>query len=218
MYSFSFFYKLITLAFLMGLAKPDPGPLQDYCIADSKSSFYMNGVPCINPKLATSAHFTTSALAKAGNTRANPFGFNVTLTNVKNLPGMNTLGLALARVDIVPNGIVPPHSHPRASEVTICLKGSILVGFVDSSNNLHTQRLREGESFVFPKGLIHFLSNVDPMRSAVAVSGLSSQNPGAQIASLASFRSNPFIPDDVLKKAFQITSQDVIRIRRNLGG
>ncbi|EEF42259.1 germin-like protein subfamily 1 member 1 [Ricinus communis] len=218
MNSSSLLHTFLILTLLLGLAKPDPDPLQDYCIADSKASFYLNGVPCINPNLATTAYFTTSALAKAGNTRANPFGFNVTLTNTAILPGINTLGLTLARVDLDPSGIVPPHSHPRASEVTICLKGSILVGFVDSSNNLYTQQLRDGESFVFPKGLIHFLSNNDPMRPALAISGLSSQNPGAQIASLSVFRSNPFIPDDVVKKAFQITSQDVMRIRRNLGG
>ncbi|KAJ9187600.1 hypothetical protein P3X46_003034 [Hevea brasiliensis] len=191
-----------ALDLLLGLAEPDPDSPQDYCIADTKLSFYLNGVPCINPNLATTAHFTTSALAKAGNTRANPIGFNVTLTTVANLPGINTLGLFLARVDIAANGIVPPHSNPRASEVTICLKGSILVGFVDTSNRLYSQQLRAGESFVFPKGLILFLS----------------QNPGAQIASIAAFTSNPHIPDDVVKKAFQITTQEVVKIRKNLGG
>lgn len=210
-------YTFLTLPLLLGLAKSDPESLQDYCVADPKPSFYLNGVPCINPKLVTTAHFTTSALAKPGNTRANPFGFNVTLTTVANLPGLNTLGLSLARVDIAANGVVPPHSHPRASEVTICLKGSILVGFVDTSNGLYTQQLRVGESFVFPKGLIHFLFNLESA-PALAVSGLSSQNPGAQIASLAAFSSNPYIPDDVVKKAFQITTQDVMKIRKNLGG
>ncbi|KAL8518893.1 hypothetical protein ACS0TY_010016 [Phlomoides rotata] len=72
----------------------------------------------------------------------NQFDFNVTLTNTNNLPGLNTFGLAMARIDIAPNGLVPPHSHPRASELTILLQGSLLVGFVDTWNNLHTQRLR----------------------------------------------------------------------------
>lgn len=209
---------LFSLILLPGFGKTDPDPLQDYCIADSKSPFYLNGAPCINPTLAVSSHFATSALSKPGNTRANPFGFNVTLTNIVNLPGVNTLGLAMARVDLAPNGLVPPHSHPRASEVTICLKGSILVGFVDTSGRLFTQTLRAGESFVFPKALIHFLYNNDPIKPALSVSGLSSQNPGAQIASLATFRSNPPLPDEVLKIAFQITKQDIMKIRKNLGG
>lgn len=210
----------ICLSILLDLVKPDPDPLQDYCIADTKTpqTFFCNGVPCIDPALAKSSHFATSALSKPANTRTNPFGFNVTLANVRNLPGLNTLGLTMVRVDLGPDGLVPPHAHPRASEVTILLKGSLLVGFVDTSNRLYTQQLRPGDTFVFPKGLVHFLSNLDSKAPALAVSGLNSQNPGAQIASLATFTSKPGIPDDILKKGFQINGQDVTRIRKNLGG
>ncbi|KAK1553587.1 hypothetical protein Q3G72_000829 [Acer saccharum] len=207
----------ICLAILLSMVEADPEPLQDYCVADAKSPFFINGVPCIDPKLVVSSHFATSALAVRGKT-SNLFGSNVTLTNTANLPGLNTMGLTLARIDLSGNGIVPPHSHPRASEVTICLDGTLLVGFVDTSGRLFTQQLRPGESFVFPKGLIHFLSNVDSMKPALAVSGLSSQNPGAQISSLAEFTSKPSIPDEILKKAFQVNGQDVSRIRKNLGG
>ncbi|XP_071691026.1 germin-like protein subfamily 1 member 1 [Rutidosis leptorrhynchoides] len=198
----------------------DPDPLQDYCVAAPQGAhtIFVNGAPCINPANAEPSHFTTSALSKSGNTAANPLGFNVTLTNIRNLPGMNTLGLTMARVDIAGNGLVPPHTHPRASEVTILVKGSLLVGFVDTTNRLFTQQLREGDSFVFPKGLIHFLYNLDSKAPALAISGLTSQNPGAQLASSATFTTKPSIPDDILKKAFQINGQDVSRIRKNLGG
>ncbi|XP_021908753.1 germin-like protein subfamily 1 member 1 [Carica papaya] len=206
--------------FLLDQVKPDPDPLQDYCVANPKPalSFYTNGAPCIDPALARSSHFSTSVLAMPGDTKANPFGFNVTLTNTLNLPGLNTMGLTMARVDIEANGLVPPHSHPRASEVIICLEGSVLVGFVDTSARLFTQKLRVGESFIFPKGLIHFIYNMDSMSPALAVSGMNSQNPGAQVGSVAMFKSKPLIPDEVLKGAFQINGQDIARIRRNLGG
>ncbi|KAI3467450.1 hypothetical protein Pfo_024113 [Paulownia fortunei] len=208
---------LLGLFSFLGFGKSDPEPLQDYCIADTETprKFFSNGVPCINPDHTLASHFATSALSKPGD--INQFKFNVTLTNINNLPGINTLGLVMARVDIAVNGLVPPHSHPRASEVTILLEGSLLVGFVDTSNRLYTQRLRPGDCFVFPKGLIHFLYNTDLTNPAFAVSGLSSQNPGAQISSLATFTSNPPMPDEVLKKGFKVTGQDVIRIRRNLG-
>lgn len=214
------FLHMFLCFVLLGQVKADPSPLQDYCIANTKGpqSFFMNGSPCIDPDLGNSSHFTTSALSKPGDTKANQFGFNVTLTNTVNLPGFNTLGLTMARVDIAANGIVPPHSHPRASEVTLCLKGSILVGFVDTSNKQFTQQLGPGESFVFPKGLVHYLYNIDPNVPALAISGLSCQNPGTQLTSFATFTSKPPIPDEVLRKAFKITQQDVNRIRRNLGG
>lgn len=211
---------IYTIFLLISLTRveSDPDPLQDYCVADTKSPYTINGVACINPKSVESSHFATSALSKRGRTDLNQFGFNVTLTSTSNLPGLNTLGLALARVDIAANGIVPPHSHPRASEVTTCLNGALLVGFVTTSGNLYTQSLRPGESFVFPRGLIHFLFNMDSSNPALALSGLNSQNPGAQITSMAAFRSNPTIPDEVLKKTFRISGQDVEKIRKNLGG
>ncbi|CAB4269043.1 unnamed protein product [Prunus armeniaca] len=30
--------------------------------------------------------------------------------------GLNTLGISLTRIDFAPNGLNPPHTHPRASE------------------------------------------------------------------------------------------------------
>ncbi|KAL3654149.1 hypothetical protein CASFOL_003830 [Castilleja foliolosa] len=210
--------QFLSLFSLLGFGFSDPEPLNDYCVADSTNprNFFLNGVPCIDPDHTLASHFATSALSKPGS--ANKFGFNVTLTNVNNMPGLNTLGMVMARIDIAVNGLVPPHSHPRASEVTILLEGSLLVGFVDTTNHLHTQRLRPGESFVFPKGLIHFLYNTDVVKPALAISGLSSQNPGAQISSVSTFTSKPDMPDDVLKKGFKITGQDVTKIRMNLGG
>lgn len=217
--SFPLLFLILILALLQAVVKPDPDPLQDYCIGDTKKtqSFFSNGASCLDPSLVLPSHFTTSALTEQGST-ANMFGFNLSLTSTVNLPGANTQGLSMARVSLAANGIVPLHSHPRASEVTICLQGSILVGFVNTTNYLYTQNLRPGDSFVFPKGLIHFLYNVDPVNPALAVSGLSSQNPGAQIASLAAFTSKPAIPDDVLKKTFQISGQDMATIRKHLGG
>ncbi|CAI9785191.1 unnamed protein product [Fraxinus pennsylvanica] len=204
---------------VLNFVKPDADPLQDYCVAETRNTHNMfhNGQPCINPRLALASHFSTSALSKCGDT-GNQFGFNVTLTNINNLPGLNTLGLVMARVDIAANGLIPPHSHPRASEVTILLKGSLLVGFVDTTNRLYTQQLRAGDCFVFPKGLIHFAYNIDPVKTALAISGLSSQNPGAQISSMATFMSKPSMPDEILKKGFKVNGQDVMRIRKNLGG
>ncbi|CAK7332747.1 unnamed protein product [Dovyalis caffra] len=214
----SLLHLLLTLTLLLGSTKPDPDPLQDYCIADTAEPSYMNGAPCINPNFAAPSHFTTSVLSEPGNTKATPLGFSVKLTNITNLPGLNTMGMTMARVDLDAHGLVPLHSHPRASEVTICLQGTLLVGFVNTSNYLFTQRLRPGDSFVFPKGLIHFLYNEETMGPAVAMSGLNSQNPGAQLSAVAAFTSKPSIPDEVLKKSFQITGQDVMRIRKNLGG
>nr|DAD47380.1 TPA_asm: hypothetical protein HUJ06_017317 [Nelumbo nucifera] len=35
------------------------------------------------------------------------------------LPGLNTLGISLVRIDYAPYGLNPPHTHPRATEVLV---------------------------------------------------------------------------------------------------
>ncbi|KAF9604445.1 hypothetical protein IFM89_006727 [Coptis chinensis] len=106
----------------------------------------------------------------------------------------------MARADIAANGLVPLHWHPRASEIAHLLQGFVLVGFVDTSNKLFTQQRRQGDSFVFPKGMVHFIYNLDSSRPALILSGLNSQNPGAELAAIASFTAKPLIPDEVLEK------------------
>ncbi|KAI5679132.1 hypothetical protein M9H77_10082 [Catharanthus roseus] len=204
---------------IMGFTESDPDPLQDYCISSSQNSqhdFFFNGAPCINPSQAMASHFATSALSKPGNTQ-NQFGFNATLTNLVNLPGLNTLGLAMARVDIGPDGLVPPHSHPRASELTILLKGSLRVGFIDTSNRLFIAEIKSGDCFVFPKGLIHYLYNTDKDNTAVVIAGLSSQNPGVQMpsATAATIATKPELLIEVSKKIFWTNVEE---IRKNILG
>eukprot|EP01018_Ginkgo_biloba_P022793 Gb_17655 [translate_table: standard] len=211
------FLVLTTLPRLPVMECADPDPVQDFCVADTNSTVFVNGVPCVNPSTAVAAQFKTSALGVAGNTSANPFGFNVTLTTAKNMPGLNTQGLALARIDLAKGGLVPPHIHPRASEITFVIKGHLLVGFVDTSNKLFSQNLEAGDAFVFPRAQVHFLLNVGDS-AALTISGLNSQNPGVQIIPLATFTSKPNIPPAVLTKAFKISTEHVEKIRKNLGG
>ncbi|KAG1342630.1 germin-like protein 3-1 [Cocos nucifera] len=219
--SFPTLFPFLLLSLLFSPSNTDPDLLVDYCVADTSpagQSLHLNGLPCLDPALARPSHFATSILSKPGNTAANPFGFNVTLTTAAALPGANAQGLSLARVDLAGGGLVPPHSHPRASEVALLLHGDLLVGFVDTSYRFFTQRLRPGDAFVFPRGLVHFLYNLNPVAPAVAVSGLNSQNPGVQMMPLAAFRSDPRIPEEVLEKTFKISGQDIHRIQKNLGG
>ena len=56
---------------------------------------------------------------------------------------------------------------------------------------------------MFPIGLIHFQQNVG-YGNAVAISGLSSQNPGVITIANAVFGSKPPISPEVLTKAFQL--------------
>lgn len=185
----------------------DPGPLQDFCAAiDSMNSAeFVNGKFCKAQNQTTADDFFFSGLNVPRSTD-NKVGSNVTLLNVDRIPGLNTLGISLARLDFAPNGgLNPPHTHPRGTEILVVLEGSLNVGFVTSNpeNRLITKVLNTGDVFVFPIGLIHFQLNV-ANTSAVAIAGLSSQNPGVITIANAVFGSNPPIDPDVLAKAFQL--------------
>ncbi|XP_062162952.1 germin-like protein subfamily 1 member 13 [Alnus glutinosa] len=184
----------------------DPSPLQDICVAidDPKSAVFVNGKFCKDLKQSKAEDFFFSGLQNPGNTN-NPVGSNVTLVNVDKLPGLNTQGISLARIDFAPYGENPPHTHPRGTEILLVLEGSLYVGFVTSNpeNRLFSKILNKGDVFVFPIGLIHFQFNVGHT-NALALSGLSSQNPGVITIANAVFGSNPPINPDVLAKAFQL--------------
>ncbi|GAY33910.1 hypothetical protein CUMW_008720 [Citrus unshiu] len=182
----------------------EPSPLQDFCVADPSGSVRVNGFACMDPKLAQASHFSFSGLHVAGNTE-NPLGSRVTPVTVAQIPGLNTLGVSLARIDYAPWGVVPPHVHPRATEILTIIEGSLEVGFVTSNpeNRLITKVLQKGDVFVFPIGLVHFQRNVGH-GNAFSISALSSQNPGVITIANAVFGSNPAIAADILAKAFQL--------------
>ncbi|KAB1995953.1 hypothetical protein ES319_D13G196300v1 [Gossypium barbadense] len=195
------------LAFACSLASAfDPSPLQDFCAAikDIKNGVFVNGKFCEDPKLAVAEDFFFSGLNKPGNT-SNLVGSNVTTVNVDQIPGLNTLGISLVRIDYAPYGLNPPRTHPRGTEILVVIKGTLYVGFVTSNpdNRLFTKILNPGDVFVFPIGLIHFQFNIGKTE-AVAFAGLSSQNAGVITIANAVFGSNPPINPDVLTKAFQL--------------
>ncbi|KQJ95100.1 germin-like protein 8-7 [Brachypodium distachyon] len=202
--SFLLLASLLAMVSWQAIAS-DPSPLQDFCVADKDSPVLVNGFVCKNPKDVNANDFFKAAeLDKPRMT--NKVGSNVTLINVMQLAGLNTLGISIARIDYAPLGQNPPHTHPRATEILTVLEGTLYVGFVTSNpnNTLLSKVLNKGDVFVFPVGLIHFQFNPNPHVPAVAIAALSSQNPGAITIANAVFGSKPPISDDVLAKAFQV--------------
>ncbi|KAI3474526.1 hypothetical protein Pfo_029441 [Paulownia fortunei] len=205
--------NIIALSFCcIGFAF-EPSPLQDFCVADPTGSARVNGLACKNPASVQANDFSFSGLHLPGNT-TNAVGSRVTPVTVAQLPGLNTLGISLVRIDYAPWGINPPHTHPRATEILTVIEGSLEVGFVTSNpdNKFITKTLQKGDVFVFPVGLIHFQRNVGT-ENAVAIAGLSSQNPGVITIANAVFGSKPDISSDILAKAFQVDKSIVQQLQ-----
>ncbi|CAO2209909.1 unnamed protein product [Urochloa humidicola] len=205
----SYFLLAVFLALASSQAiASDPSPLQDFCVADNHSPVKVNGFVCKDPMAVNADDFFMAAKLDEPR-KTGKVGSNVTLISALQLPGLNTLGISIARIGYAPLGQNPPHTHPRATEILTVLEGTLYVGFVTSNqangeNKLFTKVLNKGDVFVFPQGLIHFQFNPVHDKPAVALAALSSQNPGAITIANAVFGSTPPISDDVLAKAFQV--------------
>ncbi|ESQ47127.1 hypothetical protein EUTSA_v10027914mg [Eutrema salsugineum] len=217
MKSLSFFAILSLLALTLPSAiASDPSPLQDFCVGVNTPAdgVFVNGKFCKDPKLATADDFFFTGLDKP-RVATNAVGTNVTPVFADNLPGLNTLGIAFARVDYAVNGLIPPHTHPRASEFLIVQEGTLLAGFVSSDqdgNRLFAKTLNKGDLIVFPKGLIHYHANVGRV-PAVAFTSFNSQNPGLITVANTVFGSNPPINPDILARAFQLNRRKIMDLQ-----
>ncbi|KAG6539297.1 hypothetical protein ZIOFF_004459 [Zingiber officinale] len=149
------------------VSSSDPGLLQDFCVANFTSTVVVNGYPCKDPLLVTSDDFFFSGIDQPRSTD-NQLGSNITVVGVERIPGLNTMGLIISRIDYAPGGLNPPHYHPRSSEVFTVVEGDLFVGFIttnsDIGNTLYAKKLQKGDVFVFPQGLIHFQFNIGGKR------------------------------------------------------
>ncbi|XP_057962385.1 germin-like protein subfamily 1 member 11 [Malania oleifera] len=211
-----FLAALTVLALTSSIASAaDPNPLQDFCVAanGTKNVVFVNGKACKDPKLAVPDDFSTSGIQLPRNT-SNRLGTNATMFGVNAIPGLNTLGISVARIDFDVGGVNSPHFHPRASEILVVIEGTLYAGFVtsDPDNRLFSKVLNEGDAFVFPMGLIHFQLNLGNT-SALAMSSFGSQSAGRTTVANTIFGSNPAINVDVLTKAFQLDEDEIERLQ-----
>lgn len=208
-----FAYLFLFLA-LFGMVASDPDLLQDLCVANKASGIKVNGFACKEESNVTAADFFFSGLANPGVVN-NSVGSVVTGANVEKIPGLNTLGVSLARIDYQPGGLNPPHTHPRATEIVFVLDGELDVGFITTANKLISKSLKKGDVFVFPKALVHFQKN-NGDKPASVIAGFNSQLPGTQSIAATLFGSTPAVPDNVLTKTFQVGTKEINKIKSRI--
>jgi quercetin dioxygenase-like cupin family protein len=187
---------------------------QDFCAANLGLPDTPSGYPCKPKPLVTANDFYTNALAQSGPVFS-PFNTGLATANVKQVPGLNGLGISATRVDILPGGVVPLHTHPEASEIIYVVEGNISVGFVSAETNVaYTKTLKKGDLFVFPQGLVHYQINVGGT-TAVAINAYSNANPGLQLITYVLFAS--ILPADVVSKVTYISEAEVRNEKAKFG-
>ena len=175
---------------------------------------FVNGKFCKDPDKVTVEDFTFSGLNVRANT-SNQLGVNVTILTADVIPGLNTNGLSLARIDLAANGgLNPPHTHPRAAEILTVLEGTVYAGFVTSNpdHRLFSKILKPGDVIIFPFGMIHFQMNIGKT-PALAMAALTSQNPGVMTIANGIFGAEPAINVDVVAKAFHLDRSFVRKLQ-----
>jgi len=206
--------KIVLSIIFLSLFSLSHASVVDFCVADFTAPNGPAGYSCKNPAHVTANDFAYSGLATAGNT-SNIIKAAVTPAFDAQLPGVNGLGISAARLDLAPDGVIPLHTHPGASELLVVVEGQICAGFVDSGNNVYLKTLEKGDIMVFPQGLLHFQINSGNSQALAFVS-FSSANPGLQILDFALFKSD--FPTELITQTTFIDAAVVKKLKAVLGG
>lgn len=188
--------------------------VQDFCVADLKGPDTPAGYSCKAASLVTVDDFVSMGLRYAGNT-SNIIKAAVTPEFVAQFPGVNGLGISIARLDLAPGGVVPMHTHPGASELLLVTQGFIKAGFISSANTVYVKTLQKGDIMVFPQGLLHFQINAGGV-TAVAYASFSSASPGLQILDFALFAND--LPSPLVEATTFLDDATVKKLKAVLGG
>lgn len=188
--------------------------VQDFCVANFSDPEGPAGYSCKNPANVTVDDFVFSGLGVAGNT-SNIIKAAVTPAFAAQFPGVNGLGISVARLDIEPGGVVPMHTHPGATELLVLVQGSIKAAFISSANKVYLKTLKKGDIMIYPQGLLHFQVNTRG-RPAIAFVSFSSPNPGLQITDFALFANN--LPSVLVEKTTFLDAAQVKKLKTVLGG
>ena len=186
----------------------------DFCVADLKAPQGPAGYSCKTPAAVTIDDFVFSGLGVAGNT-SNLIKAAVTPAFDAQFPGVNGLGISMARLDLAIDGVVPMHTHPGASEILIVIQGSICAGFISSANKVYFKSLKKGDIMVFPQGVLHFQINAGETQALAFVS-FSSPSPGLQILDFALFAND--LPSDIIEETTFLDDAQVKKLKGVLGG
>ncbi|KAB2611152.1 auxin-binding protein ABP19a [Pyrus ussuriensis x Pyrus communis] len=185
---------LFSLIFLID--STSHASVSDFCAANLKGPDSPLGYTCKKPAGVTVSDFVFSGLAKGGNTTNI---ISVTPAFVAQFPGVNGLGISMARLDLAPGGVIPFHTHPGASEVLVVTRGII----------------KAGDIMVFPQGLLHFQVNVAKIHSNAFVS-FSSTSPSLQILDFALFAND--LPSELVMQTTFLQLATIKKLKGVLGG
>ncbi|TVU10581.1 hypothetical protein EJB05_44122, partial [Eragrostis curvula] len=198
-------FALLALSAPLAVVAGDPDILTDFVVPEPVLGIPFN---------VTSDYFTFHGFRGSFNRSAPPHeSFNVTKASMAEFPALNGQSVSYAALSFPPGSVNPTHTHPRASELLLLLRGALAVGFVDTAGKLYTQDLAAGDMFVFPKGTVHWQCN-QGSGPAFALSGFGSAAAGLVSVPVTVFGTG--IDDTVLAKSFKTDVPTVQKLKAAL--
>ncbi|KAL2903234.1 Auxin-binding protein ABP19a [Bienertia sinuspersici] len=182
----------------------------DFCVADFSHSG-PGGYGCKDPTTVTVDNFVYSGLAIPNN---NTTKVDNIIVDTNKLPGLNGMGVTMARAYFPVGTGDPVHTH-RVSEAVVVNQGTLLIGFIDSNNTAYYKTLNAGEMMIIPHTFMHFIINVGST-PAIAYGAFGSEIPGKQSINNAFYGGN--LPSDLVEKITLLDSPQVHNFKKRFGG
>eukprot|EP00898_Chlorokybus_atmophyticus_P000184 jgi/Chlat1/1166/Chrsp112S01630 len=183
------FLFLASSAPLSGVLAADPDPIVDFPNPDAPVATSFNGSP--------------EVLGPGG---------KIQPLIVRTFPGLQGMQLSMALQTFEPCSQIPPHSHPRGSEVYYVISGQVTATLIDTSLKVRINTLRAGDVALNPRGLVHSLTNFDTEKSAVVLATFSSEFPGVQLALESLYRT----PLDILQFSLGLSVHKLEKLNSTL--
>ncbi|KAH7390726.1 RmlC-like cupin domain-containing protein [Pyrenochaeta sp. MPI-SDFR-AT-0127] len=103
---------------------------------------------------------------------------SVITADAASFPALTNLGISLALLKLAPCGMLPPHLHPRATNLVTAITGNT-TSWMIGENGVKTMRvdLTPMRMTIFPQGSLHVMQNND-CEPALLVSALNSDDSG----------------------------------------
>lgn len=80
--------------------------------------------------------------------------------NAATFPAMVGNGMTLAMLNLGPCAMLPPHYHPRATNVVVAVAGSTNTYMIEENGaRMVSETLTPGKMTIFPRGSLHSMQN-----------------------------------------------------------
>jgi len=123
---------------------------------------------------------------------------SVVNANVATFPALATYGMTLAMLNLGPCAMLPPHYHPRATNLVVAVEGTTQTYMIEENGaRVVTETLTPGKMTIFPLASLHTMQNMG-CGNATLVSALNAEDQGTHTILNGLFQ----FPADLVNAAF----------------